>query len=112
MQNAAARRSAALREVHGRLRFERRNKRRSKLGKPIKMHGQNARPKCTALLSIMSGRAPRRRAPAGWRSKTERLQAISCLERDEIELNRHPAPAFCLSMIFSESRFPLFGIML
>src|SRR5437762_6023077 len=34
------------------------------------------------------------------------------LERDEISSNRHPALAFCLSMIFSENRLPLFGIML
>jgi hypothetical protein len=42
----------------------------------------------------------------------KRNDALQTLERDEIELNRHPALAFCLSMIFSESRFPLFGIML
>jgi hypothetical protein len=34
------------------------------------------------------------------------------LERDEIWLDRHPALAFCLSMIFSENRIPLFRIML
>jgi hypothetical protein len=27
-------------------------------------------------------------------------------------LNRHFALAYCFSMIFSENRFPLFGIML
>jgi hypothetical protein len=34
------------------------------------------------------------------------------LERDELWLDRHPALAFCLSMIFSKNRFPLFRIML
>jgi hypothetical protein len=34
------------------------------------------------------------------------------LERDDFSLNRHPALAFCLSIIFSENRCTLFGIML
>ena len=34
------------------------------------------------------------------------------LERDDFSSNRHPALAFCFSMIFSENRFPLFRIML
>jgi hypothetical protein len=34
------------------------------------------------------------------------------LERDDFSSNHPPAPALCLSMIFSENRFPLFGIML
>jgi len=34
------------------------------------------------------------------------------LERDDFSSNRHPAPVSCLSMIFSENRFPLFGITL
>jgi hypothetical protein len=34
------------------------------------------------------------------------------LERDDFSSNRHPALCFCLSMIFSENRFPLFRIML
>src|SRR5438034_7694360 len=34
------------------------------------------------------------------------------LERDDFSSNRHPALASCLSMIFSENRCPLFGIML
>jgi hypothetical protein len=33
-------------------------------------------------------------------------------ERDDFSLNRHPALASCLSMIFSENRCTLFGIML
>src|SRR6516164_6311510 len=34
------------------------------------------------------------------------------LEHDAIRRNRHHALALCLSMIFSENRFPLFRIML
>jgi len=34
------------------------------------------------------------------------------LERDEFRMNRHRALAYCLSMIFSENRYPLFRIML
>ena len=44
-----------------------------------------------------------------------RLQAQDAaerLERDDFSSNRHPAPAYCWSMIFSEHRYPLFGIML
>jgi hypothetical protein len=33
-------------------------------------------------------------------------------ERDDFSSNRHPALSFCLSMIFSENRCPLFRIML
>jgi len=40
------------------------------------------------------------------------LQRRRWLERDDFSSNRHPALAFCLSMIISETRFPLFGIML
>jgi hypothetical protein len=40
------------------------------------------------------------------------LGRLALLERDEILSNRHLAPAFSLSMILSENRFPLFGIML
>jgi hypothetical protein len=34
------------------------------------------------------------------------------LKRDGFKLNRHHGLASCLSMIFSENRFPLFGIVL
>jgi hypothetical protein len=34
------------------------------------------------------------------------------LERDDFSSNRHRALAYCWSMIFSENRYPLFGIML
>jgi len=35
----------------------------------------------------------------------------SQLERDNFSSNRHPALSYCLSMIFSENRYPLFRIM-
>ncbi len=34
------------------------------------------------------------------------------LERDDFSSNRHPALSLCLSIIFSENRYPLFRIML
>src|ERR1051325_1267071 len=34
------------------------------------------------------------------------------LECDDVSSNRHHALSSCLSMIFSENRYPLFGIML
>src|ERR1700732_2326676 len=34
------------------------------------------------------------------------------LERDDFSSNRHPALIYCLSMIFSENRCPVFGILL
>src|SRR5262249_10116440 len=37
---------------------------------------------------------------------------IDSPERDDFYSNHPPALALCLSMIFSENRFPLFGIML
>jgi len=49
-------------------------------------------------------------------SNAERAQPYTYdavrLERDDFSSNHHPALALCLSMIFSENRFPLFGIML
>jgi hypothetical protein len=38
--------------------------------------------------------------------------ALSALEQDDFSLNRHPTLASGLSMIFSENRCTLFGIML
>jgi hypothetical protein len=38
--------------------------------------------------------------------------AAAVLERDSFSSNRHPTLAYCWSMIFSENRRPLFGIML
>jgi len=37
---------------------------------------------------------------------------VFLLERDDVSSNRHPALAFWWRMIFSENRYPLFGIML
>jgi hypothetical protein len=37
---------------------------------------------------------------------------VERLKRDDSSSNRHHALAYCLSMIFSENRYPLFGIML
>jgi len=34
------------------------------------------------------------------------------LKRDGFSSNRHPALAYSWSMMFSENRYPLFGIML
>jgi hypothetical protein len=34
------------------------------------------------------------------------------LKRDGFSSNRHPASGYCWSMMFSENRYPLFGIML
>jgi hypothetical protein len=38
--------------------------------------------------------------------------ARSALKRDDFSSNRHPALGYCWSMMFSENRYPLFGIML
>src|SRR6267142_4569768 len=46
---------------------------------------------------------PRRRAPR------RRDEAKHLLERDDFSSNRHPALSFCLSMIFSENRYPPIG---
>jgi hypothetical protein len=43
---------------------------------------------------------------AAWANPTG--AAMSWLERDDLSSNRHPALVYCLSMIFSENRFPLF----
>jgi hypothetical protein len=34
------------------------------------------------------------------------------LERDDFSSNRHPALSYSWSMMYSENRYPLFGIML
>ena len=38
--------------------------------------------------------------------------SLSSLERDDFSSNRDPALGYCWSMMFSENRYPLFGIML
>jgi len=45
-------------------------------------------------------------------SRTFALGRNDGLERDDFSSNRLPALAYCWSMIFSENRYPLFGIML
>jgi hypothetical protein len=46
------------------------------------------------------------------RLRGDKLFETPPLERDDSSSNRHPALAYCLSMMFSENRYPLFGIML
>jgi len=43
---------------------------------------------------------------------TKPYAAAFKLARDDFSSNRHLAHLFCLSMIFSENRYPLFRIML
>jgi hypothetical protein len=40
------------------------------------------------------------------------LEHIACPKRDDFSSNRYRALISCWSMIFSEDRYPLFGIML
>jgi hypothetical protein len=40
------------------------------------------------------------------------LDVVYALKRDDFTSNRHPALTYSWSMMFSENRFPLFGIML
>jgi hypothetical protein len=40
------------------------------------------------------------------------MASAAGLERDDVSSSRHRALPLCLSMIFSENREPLFGIML
>ena len=42
----------------------------------------------------------------------DEAMTMQALERDDFPSNRHPALGYCWSMIFSENRHPLFGIML
>jgi hypothetical protein len=62
------------------------------------------RPRFAAAGRLTSGPAPP--PPAG---RTRRYRDP---ERDDFSSNRHHVPASRLSMIFSENRRPLFGIML
>src|SRR5882762_3211893 len=57
-------------------------------------------------------RSERRERLEAWAASDQTISHSSVLERDDISSNRHPAPSFCLSMIFSENRYPLFRIML
>src|SRR5215472_3047643 len=44
--------------------------------------------------------------------QTQANFGIGTLKRDGFSSNRHPALGYCWSMMFSENRYPLFGIML
>jgi hypothetical protein len=44
--------------------------------------------------------------------RTSRYFMVRPLKRNDFKLNQHVALAFCLSMIFSENRYPLSRIML
>jgi hypothetical protein len=45
-------------------------------------------------------------------SHRERTGSKMPLKRDDFSSNRHPALGYWWSMMFSENRYPLFGIML
>ena len=49
---------------------------------------------------------------AGLSGRSEIGATVSARKRDDFSSNRHHALAYCLSMIFAENRYPLFGIML
>jgi hypothetical protein len=68
---------------------------------------------CTTVWSAMREGAGKRSTRGGVEFQAG-MQPVfgASLERDDFSLNRHPALAFCLSMIFSENRCTLFGIML
>src|SRR5712672_1000410 len=80
----------------------------------------------TALLENLSlgCRASFRSRQTHRRGASSNTSGVSCrragdgflrarlLGRDDFSSNRHPALAYCWSMIFSENRYPLFGIML
>jgi hypothetical protein len=60
---------------------------------------------------MIVARPARATARAGLPAPADRF-GLSTPERDDLSSNRHPALAYCLSMIFSENWYPLFGIML
>src|SRR5262249_24881680 len=72
-------------------------------------HGTEVCPQAPrpCMLSICVKCVLNRPAPERPRSGQSRR-----LKRDDLSSNRHPALAFCLSLIFSENRSTLFGIML
>src|ERR1700704_1806034 len=57
-------------------------------------------------------RSERRERLEAWAASDQPISHSSVLERDDFSSKRHPALSFCLSMIFSENRYPLFRIML
>jgi hypothetical protein len=60
---------------------------------------------CGAMMRPRLGSAAKKQTP---RRQDRRYRP----DRDDFSSNCHPDLACCLSMIFSENRFPLFGIML
>jgi hypothetical protein len=65
-----------------------------------------------AVLKMLQSRRSRRRGAFAEDHAAIGAQGSPLLKRDEIGMNRHRALGCCLSMIFSESRFTLFRIML
>jgi hypothetical protein len=68
----------------------------------------------TSLLARNTASEPggKRCATTQRRCSSQGGRAADVLEPDDFSSNRHPALSFCLSMIFSENRDPLFRIML
>jgi hypothetical protein len=50
--------------------------------------------------------------PAGHASGKLQIGKPQAARQDDFSSNHHPALLLCWSMIFSENRYPLFGIML
>src|SRR6185295_10801177 len=93
--------------------------------RPCRQHEPEAKPVAVGVEAAQGGARPRRgRRPSrerdvGHLDLTSDDDAASAaappsvsLKRDDLSLNRHPALACSLIMIFSENRYPLFGIML
>src|SRR5262245_39042544 len=66
----------------------------------------------SAAVASGANRLSRKRDSSDPDALIPRMPLVPPLERDDFSLNRHPALASCLSMIFSENRCTLFGIML
>jgi hypothetical protein len=69
--------------------------------------------------ALSSARAVIARSPKDYRvaflgmcSHRERTGSKMPSKRDDFSSNRHPALGYWWSMMFSENRYPLFGIML
>src|SRR6266571_6455659 len=77
-------------------------------GMRIKRRRRDASPRTTAS----PGDAPISAARVIRKQPFSPRAAVLSLERDVFSSNRHPALSSCLSMIFSENRYPLFRIML
>jgi len=91
---------------------------RRRLGEPLQLLGV-VPALADELLAQSAAHAPRAATPPRHREQLSipavqkcDLPCEACLERDDFSFARHPALAYCWSMIFSENRCPLFGIML